>query len=245
MKIRLDHLLVKHQIADTIELAERLIRAGKVMVDETIIDKPGIPISTDCSIRLKEKLPFVSRGGLKLEAGLKNFQIDPTGMICADIGVSTGGFTDCLLQYGAKKVYGVDVGYGQIDWKLRQDPRVVLIERFNARNITNSQIPEPLDLAVIDVSFISLTTIIPPLLPLFGKTIDIISLVKPQFELPSQRVAKGGIVSDPNLHQEAIDKITAFGNSAGLVAKEVIPSPILGAKGNREFLLHLHKSQSW
>jgi len=239
MKIRLDHLLVKHRIADSVELAERLIRAGKVMVDETIIDKPGIQVSADCSIRLKEELPFVSRGGLKLEAGLKSFQVDPADMICADIGVSTGGFTDCLLQYGARKVYGVDVGYGQIDWKLRQDPRVILIERFNARNITTGQIPEPLDLAVIDVSFISLTTIIPPLLPLFGKSIDIISLIKPQFELPPQKIAKGGVVVDPNLHQEAIDKIIAFGDSAGLLSKGVIPSPILGAKGNREFLIHL------
>ena len=162
-------------------------------------------------------------------------------MICADIGVSTGVFTDCLLQYGAKKVYGVDVGYGQIDWKLRQDPRVVLIERFNARNITTGQVSEPLDLAVIDVSFISLTTIIPPLLPLFGRTINIISLIKPQFELPSQKISKGGIVLDPNLHQEAIDKITDFSDSAGLLTTGVISSPILGAKGNREFLIHLSK----
>ena len=162
-------------------------------------------------------------------------------MICADIGASSGGFTDCLLQHGAKKVYAVDVAYGQLDWKLRQDERVIVIERFNARKISGEQIPEALDLAVIDAAFISLTKLIPPLIPLFGERIAIICLIKPQFELPRDLIPKGGVVQNPEHHQQAIDSVVHFVKKIGLQAKKVVPSPILGPKGNREFLLLISK----
>jgi 23S rRNA (cytidine1920-2'-O)/16S rRNA (cytidine1409-2'-O)-methyltransferase len=160
-------------------------------------------------------------------------------MICIDVGASSGGFTDCLLQHGAGKVYAVDVAYGMLDWKLRQDPKVVVIERFNARNISKNQIPEPVDLAVIDAAFISLTKLIPPLIPLFKKDIAIICLIKPQFELPRQLIPKGGVVKIPEHHQQAIDKIKTFAESLHLKTGRVEPSPILGPKGNKEFLLFI------
>lgn len=216
-----------------------LIMAGKVFVDEVVVDKPGTLVSSDATIRINTGIPFVSRGGYKLQEALDRFQLSPSHMTCIDIGVSTGGFTDCLLQNGAVKVYCVDVGYGQIDWKLRQDSRVILFERCNARTLAKEKIPDPIDLAVIDVSFISLTKIIPPLLPLFNSSISIIALIKPQFELPKEQVEKGGIVRQPSLHQIAIEKIKQFGKSLGLKSSGVVPSPISGAKGNREFLIHL------
>ncbi len=242
MKIRLDNLLVRRQLSDTLSAAERLIRAGKVLVNDVLVDKPGTQVQDSCSLRIKDQRRFVSRGGLKLLEALQSFQLDPAGMICADIGVSTGGFTDCLLQNGASSVYAVDVGYGQIDWKLRQDPRVILIERFNARNITTKQIPEKIHLAVIDVSFISLTKIIPHLLPFFDQTVQIIALIKPQFELPKDKIGKGGIVKDPVSQQEAVDTIIECGKSLGLQNRGVVTSPILGAKGNREYLIYLSTS---
>ncbi|MEN8188624.1 MAG: TlyA family RNA methyltransferase [Thermodesulfobacteriota bacterium] len=242
MATRLDQRLVELGLAADLAKAGGLIGAGEVLVDGARIDKAGHAVSPGAEISLKERIPYVSRGGLKLEGGLQLFDYDPTGLICADIGASSGGFTDCLLQHGAKKVYAVDVGYGQFDWKLRQDPRVVLIERFNARNLTHREIPEPLDLAVIDASFISLTRLLPPLLPLFGRKTEIIALIKPQFELPREKIPKGGVVLDPALHQEAVDKLRSFAAEIGLETARTAESPITGPKGNREFLTLLTNS---
>ncbi len=196
-----------------------------------------------CQIEIKgSDSPYVSRGGLKLEAGLDHFKIDPSGYVCADIGASTGGFTDCLLKRGARKVYAIDVGYGQLAWELRQDPRVVVMERTNARHLSPGDLDEPLDLAVIDAAFISLKLLLPPLLPLFAKQVAILALIKPQFEVGKGKVGKGGVVRDEALHQEVIEEILRFAQSLGLSSRGVIPSPILGPKGNKEFLVHLVSS---
>ncbi len=239
MKIRLDEQLVARGLASDIRKARGFIGAGEVKVNGQLIDKAGFRAPSDAKITLKTKIPYVSRGGLKLEGGLQAFHYDPAGLICADIGASSGGFTDCLLQHGAAKVYAVDVGYGQFDWKLRQDPKVILIERFNARKLTNHEIPEGLNLAVIDASFISLTKLIPPLLPLFSGKVNIIALIKPQFELAREKIPKGGVVTDPILHQEAISKIQRFAEQLELDSKRIAPSVIAGPKGNREFLVFL------
>lgn len=239
MKQRLDELLVTSGLAESLAKAGALIGAGHVQVNEQLADKAGCLFPPNVKIQVKPSCLYVSRGGLKLQGALDTFVYDPTGQICADIGASSGGFTDCLLQHGASKVYAVDVGYGQLDWKLRQDPRVVVIERFNARKITKDQIPEVIDLAVIDSSFISLTKLIPPLLPLFGKQMNLIALIKPQFELPREKVPKGGVVLDPLLHDEAINKIQLFCQRLGLTSRGVVRSPIVGPKGNSEFLIYL------
>lgn len=239
-KVRLDELLLRTGLCPDLQHARRVIGAGEVRVNGQCADKAGTLFDEDTLPELKDKCPYVSRGGYKLAGGLTAFSLDPSGFICADIGASSGGFTDCLLQHGAKKVYAVDVAYGQLDWKLRQDRRVVVIERFNARHISDEQIPEPIDLAVLDAAFISLTRLLPPLLPLFGsKPVAIIGLIKPQFELPRELIPSGGVVTNPEHHRQAIDKLTAFAEELGLHAHEVVPSPILGPKGNREFLLHL------
>jgi len=204
---RLDQLLVDKKHTLSVEKARRIIGAGEVLVDEVIADKPGQLIAADSVVRVKVKCPYVSRGGLKLKKGLAFFQITPAGKICVDIGASSGGFTDCLLQYDAGKVYAVDVAYGQLAWKIRQDKRVAVLERFNARNISHSEIDEDIDLAVIDASFISITKLIPPLLPLFHKNIIILTLIKPQFELPRHKIGAGGVVRDADLHFEAKNKI--------------------------------------
>ncbi len=238
-KIRLDVLLVRSGLASDIQQAQRLIGAGEVFINKTCTDKAGSYYPETTLPVLKHRCPFVSRGGYKLEGGLKAFSLNPTDLICADIGASSGGFTDCLLQHGAKKVYAVDVAYGMLDWKLRQDDRVVVIERFNARNITQEQIPEKLDLVVIDAAFISLTKLIPPLTPLFGEKIQIICLIKPQFELPRKLIPKGGIVRCKEHHQQAVDKIYDFVKTLNLQVKDMAPSPILGPKGNKEFLLYI------
>ncbi len=237
-KIRLDELLVLKGLATDLQQACRLIGAGEVTIKECCADKAGILYNDTCLPVLKDRCPFVSRGGYKLQGGLDSFAIDPKGYICADIGASSGGFTDCLLQRFAKKVYAVDVAYGMLDWKLRQDERVIVIERFNARKLTIEQIPEPLDLAVIDAAFISLTKLIPPLIPLFPPgQLSIICLIKPQFELPRRLIPKGGVVINEEHHQQAIDKIYDFINSLDLRVANITPSPILGPKGNREFLI--------
>ena len=239
MKQRLDEILVISGLAENLTKARALIGAGQVLVNEQLVDKAGSSFNPDVKIQVKPCCPYVSRGGVKLKGALDAFHYDPTGQICADIGASSGGFTDCLLQHGASKVYAVDVGYGQLDWKLRQDPRVVVIERFNARTISRDQIPEALELAVIDSSFISLTKLIPPLLPLFGEEIHLIALIKPQFELSREKIPKGGVVVDPLLHEEAIAKIMDFSEKLGLTSQGVTRSPIVGPKGNSEFLIHL------
>lgn len=239
MKQRLDELLVSRNLAPTLPLARSLIGAGLVRVNGELADKAGIQYSGSTTVTIKDSCPYVSRGGLKLAGGLSAFSCDPAGMICADIGASTGGFTDCLLQNGASRVYAVDVSYGQLDWKLRQDPRVIVIERFNARKISRTEIPDPLDLAVLDSSFISLTRLIPPLLPLFTDSVRIIALIKPQFELPRDKIPTGGVVTDPTHHEEAIAKIQSFARDLGLTCRGVVRSPINGPKGNTEFLIHL------
>ena len=239
MKIRLDKLLFEKKLAPTRQKAQALIGAGQVMVNNKLADKAGAMVEDSCIIEVKESCPFVSRGGYKLEAGLQFFDINPAGLICLDVGASTGGFTDCLLQHGALKVYSVDVGYGQLAWELRQDPRIVVMERTNARYLTKENFAEPIDLAVIDASFISLKLLIPPLLPLFRENISILALIKPQFEVGRGKVGKGGVVRDPALHQEVIDEIVDFCTTLKLKSCGVTPSPILGPKGNKEFLVHL------
>lgn len=239
MKQRLDELLVITGLAENLIKARALIGAGLVQVNGQLVDKAGSSFSPDIKIQVKLSCPYVSRGGIKLKGALDAFNFNPAGQICVDIGASSGGFTDCLLQHGARKVYAVDVGYGQLDWKLRQDPRVVVIERFNARTISKDQIPDALELAVIDSSFISLTKLIPPLLPLFGEEVHLIALIKPQFELPREKIPKGGVVVDPLLHEEAITKIQLFSERIGLTSQGVTRSPIVGPKGNSEFLIYL------
>lgn len=236
VKLRLDELLLLRNLVQDREKARALIGAGEVLVNEIRIDKAGQLCAPDVVIRLKTHCPYVSRGGLKLEKGLQYFQINPSGKVCLDVGVSTGGFTDCLLQHGARKVYAVDVAYGQLDWKIRQNPAVVVMERCNARQLHIDLFPTPLDLAVMDASFISITKIIPALLPLFDKTFTLIALIKPQFELPRNKVGKGGVIHDPGLHEEAIGSVLEFAQTLGLRSLGTVASPILGPKGNKEFL---------
>ena len=238
-KKRLDSLLVERCLAETIDQAVRLIGAGRVVVDGRPCDKAGALVAVGSGISLRPGRRYVSRGGEKLEAGLLALQVDPDGWVCADIGCSTGGFTDCLLQHGATRVYSVDVGYGLLDWKLRQDPRVVVLERTNARHLSAVHIPEPIDLAVIDASFISLALLFPPLLPLFRSAVRILALVKPQFQLPREKIGRGGIVSDAALHDEALAMVRGFGDAHELACAGVTASPVRGAKGNQEFLMLL------
>ncbi len=235
-KIRLDQLLIDLQLAPSLEKARGLILAGQVLVNDEPADKAGVSYPPDSAVRLRKKCPYVSRGGLKLEQALNYFKINLANNICADIGASTGGFTDCLLQHGAKKVYAIDVAYGQLAWKIRQDKRVTVLERFNARKLTPDDLDDPIDLAVMDASFISITKLIPPLIPLFEKEARIICLIKPQFELPKHLV-DGGVVRDPGLHTQAIEKIKLFLKQQGLQTAGITPSPILGPKGNKEFLI--------
>lgn len=237
-KKRLDQLLTERGLAVDLKKAQALIGAGQVIVNTGSDYKAGSLVSDDSDIRLRKSSVFVSRGGEKLAGGLKRLAINPTDWICADIGCSTGGFTDCLLQNGAARIYAVDVGYGLLAWKLRQDERVVLHERTNARYLTRQHVPEPLDLAVLDASFISLRSLLPPLLPLFGSVVRILALVKPQFELARGRVGSGGIVRENYLHQEAVDAVKQFAERLGLSCKGEAASSIRGAKGNREFLLY-------
>ena len=217
-----------------------MIYAGEVFIDDQISDKPGRLYPTEALIRLKEKCRYVSRGGLKLEQALCHFHVFPSDQVCIDIGASTGGFTDCLLQHNAKRVHAVDVAYGQLAWKIRQDPRVVILERFNARNITSKDINgELIDLAVMDVSFISLTTLLPVVAKLFAQNVAIIALIKPQFELARDEIGPGGVVSESSLHEKAIEKIESSVEQFGLISRGIVPSPILGPKGNREFLIYI------
>lgn len=237
-KLRLDRLLVDRGLVESRERGQALILAGQVLVNGQKQDKAGALVPEDAELRiLGETLPYVSRGGLKLEAALREFRIDPSGKTALDVGASTGGFTDCLLQHGAAKVYAVDVGYGQMAWKLRQDPRVVLIERTNIREIAPSLIQEPVDLIVINVSFIALEKVIPPVLPLLAKNGSLTALIKPQFEVGREQVGKGGIVRDEAARNAAKERVSAFISGLGLTVKGVIPSPITGQDGNVEFLI--------
>ncbi len=236
-KRRLDHLLVERGLASSRERAQALIIAGYVILNGQKGLKPGQSVPVDSQLEVLEKLPYVSRGGLKLEKALGHFGIDPTGMTCADIGSSTGGFTDCLLQRGALHVYAFDVGHGQLDWKLRNDPRVTVREGVNARYLTPADIGIAMDLVVCDVSFISVTMIVPVIASLLKENGEMVVLVKPQFEVGRDQVGKGGIVRDPELHQAACDRVSGAVTALGFRV-ELTGSPILGAEGNREFLLH-------
>lgn len=240
MKVRLDQYLVDQQLAFDIVAARAMIGAGEVFVNETLSDKAGHKIEQSAEVRIKSRGKFVSRGGIKLAGALSSFDLDVTGQICLDIGASTGGFTDCLLQNGAAKVYAIDVAYGQLAWKIRQDPRVVVLERFNARKLDRDVIQgDTIGFAVLDVSFISLTKVLPAVFNLFTDHTCVVALIKPQFELPRDDIGPGGVVSVPALHQKAIDKIENFVVQSGLVTAGVATSPILGPKGNTEFLIHI------
>jgi 23S rRNA (cytidine1920-2'-O)/16S rRNA (cytidine1409-2'-O)-methyltransferase len=236
-KDRLDHRLVAQGLVQSREVAARMILAGEVRVNGTVIDKPAKAVSAEASVEIvPQGSRFVSRGGEKLAAALEACSIDPRGLICLDVGCSTGGFTDCLLQQGAARVYAVDVGYGQFDWRLRRDPRVVLIERTNIRYIERSAVPESIDLTVIDVSFISLTKVLPSVMQFLGPGARVIALVKPQFEVGKGQVGRGGIVRDEAQRQDVLQRIVHFGGGLGLRALKTLDCPVKGKKGNHEIL---------
>jgi 23S rRNA (cytidine1920-2'-O)/16S rRNA (cytidine1409-2'-O)-methyltransferase len=236
-KTRLDQLLVERGLATSREKAQALILAGQVMVAGQKRHKPGHSVANDASIEVLEQMPYVSRGGYKLAGALDAFHIDVTGRVCLDVGASTGGFTDCLLQRGAAKVWAIDAGHGQLDWKLRNDPRVMVREGVNARYLNAEDYPERFDLAVCDASFISATMLIPAIAPLLKPSGVMIVLVKPQFEAGRGQVGKGGIVKEPELHQAACDRVRRAVETLGF-RTQIVESPIRGAEGNREFLLY-------
>lgn len=241
-KERIDKLLVDRGLVASRERARALILAGAVLVDEQVVDKAGAQIAREAEIRLKgEDIPFVSRGGLKLAKGLDAFALDVHERIAIDVGASTGGFTDCLLQRGASKVYAVDVGYGQLAWSLRTDPRVINLERTNIRNLRREDLPDTPELAVIDASFISLSIVLPATLSLLTPDAIIVALIKPQFEVGKGAVGKGGVVRDVNQHDQVVLKIRNLAEQLGCQVVGVTESPILGPKGNKEFLICLQK----
>jgi 23S rRNA (cytidine1920-2'-O)/16S rRNA (cytidine1409-2'-O)-methyltransferase len=241
-KLRLDRVLVAKGLFASREQAQRAVMAGEVKVGTRIAAKPSQLLEPDAAIAVKPTRKYVGRGALKLEGALNHFKIDIHGKVALDIGASTGGFTDCLLQRGAEKVYAVDVGHGQLDWKLRTDPRVIVLEKLNARFLSREHIPELVDLCMIDVSFISLTLILPNAFDLITPSGVILALIKPQFELERANVGRGGIVFDPELHQKAQDKIVEFVTRLGhIVVSGIAPSAIKGADGNQEFFACLRK----
>ena len=241
---RIDKLLVERGLAGSRNRAQAMVMAGQVLAENQRVDKPGQLVEAGAEIRIKgESLKYVSRGGLKLEAALSRFKVNPEGRVCIDVGASTGGFTDCLLQHGAARVWAVDVGHNQLAWRIRQDARVEVVEGLNARSLSEAAFPVKFDLATVDVSFISLTKILPALVKVLAAAADCIALIKPQFEVGKGEVGKGGIVGDPLKHRrvltEIVDSVYQIGfNPAGLIA-----SPILGAEGNREFLIHLTRRE--
>jgi 23S rRNA (cytidine1920-2'-O)/16S rRNA (cytidine1409-2'-O)-methyltransferase len=240
-KKRLDILVAERELADSREKATREIIAGNVLVNEEVVTKPGAPVPLAAEIRLKEKFPYVSRGALKLIHALDRFKIDPKGKVAVDIGSSTGGFTEVLLERGAEFVFAVDCGTNQLDWKIRNNPRVLAMENTNARFIDTIHFSRTPEFAVMDVSFISVTKILPPLLKILADDFLIVTLIKPQFELKREFIARGGFVK-PEYRQAAIDSIVEFAKSLGLVASEAIESPITGAKSkNIEYLITFRK----
>lgn len=242
-KERIDVLLVEKGFFESREKAKASIMAGVVYVDEQKVDKAGEEVAIDSKIEVRENIcPYVSRGGLKLEKAVNSFGVELSGKVCMDIGASTGGFTDCMLQNGAVKVFSVDVGYGQFAWKLRQDPRVVCMERTNIRYVTDEQIGEKLDFASIDVSFISLTKVLPVAFNLLKDDGEVVALIKPQFEAGREQVGKKGVVRDSAVHKEVIEKVIAFSRELGFCVKNLSFSPIKGPEGNIEFLLYLGKN---
>jgi 23S rRNA (cytidine1920-2'-O)/16S rRNA (cytidine1409-2'-O)-methyltransferase len=234
---RLDVLIVERGLAESREKAQALILAGQVLVNGQKAGKAGANVTTDAHLELLAQPRYVGRGGLKLEAALDHFGLSVNGKICLDVGSSTGGFTDCLLQRGALRVYAIDAGTGQLDWKLRNDPRVIVHEQTNARYLTRGEVPEPIDIAVCDVSFISITMILPAIAALLAPHAEMVVLVKPQFELERHQVGRGGIVRDPALHLQACSRVEQAVHALGFQT-EIVPSPVLGAEGNQEFLLH-------
>ena len=240
IKKRLDVLLTEQGYADTRSKAQAIIMSGNVYVDGQKADKPGISYEETVQLEVRgETCPYVSRGGLKLEKALRDFGVKPEGYVCSDSGASTGGFTDCLLQQGASKVFALDVGYGQLDWKIRSDPRVVVMERTNIRYVTPEQLGEPLDLSVIDVSFIGLEIVLPTIKTLLKPTGQVLCLIKPQFEAGKENVGKKGVVRDPKIHQMVLDNFVSLVHSLGFTILGLTFSPVKGPEGNIEFLGHL------
>jgi 23S rRNA (cytidine1920-2'-O)/16S rRNA (cytidine1409-2'-O)-methyltransferase len=232
--------MVEKGLVASRQRAQAMIMAGNVLVNCQLVEKSGHLISVASEITLKgETPPYVSRGGLKLEKALESFAVSVQGLVCLDVGASTGGFTDCLLQHGAVHVYAVDVGYGQLAWQLRQDARVTAIERMNIRSMPLNMLPEPVDLVTIDVSFISLKIVVPAVIKFIKKPAWIIALIKPQFEVGKGKVGKGGVVRDPLQHESVLNELDQFFKDGGWTCLAVVPSPILGPGGNREFLIHL------
>ena len=240
VKKRLDVLLTEQGYADTRSKAQAIIMSGMVYVEGQKADKPGISYEETVTIEVRgETCPYVSRGGLKLEKALRDFGVDPTGYVCSDSGASTGGFTDCLLQQGAKKVFAIDVGYGQLDWKIRSDPRVVVMERTNVRYVTPEQLGEPLDLSVVDVSFISLRIVLPVIKTFLKENGQVLCLIKPQFEAGKEKVGKKGVVREPETHLEVLNDFVALTKEIGFKILGLTFSPVKGPEGNIEFLAHL------
>ena len=244
-KKRLDVLLTDLGYADSRSKAQAIIMSGLVYVDGQKADKPGISYEETVSIEVRGAVcPYVSRGGLKLEKALRDFGVKPEGFVCSDSGASTGGFTDCLLQQGASKVFAIDVGYGQLDWKIRSDPRVVVMERTNIRYVTPEQLGEPLDLSVVDVSFISLKIVLPAIKALLKPSGQVLCLIKPQFEAGKEKVGKKGVVRDPQTHQEVLDQFVALAHELEFRILGLTFSPVKGPEGNIEFLGHLSLADS-
>jgi len=239
-KERLDILLVERNLIESREKAKAIIMTGDVFVNGERVDKAGTFVDTEAQIEIKGNIcPYVSRGGLKLEKALRDFQIDVNGFVCSDSGASTGGFTDCLLQKGAKKVFAIDVGYGQLAWSIRTDPRVVCMERTNIRYVTPDDLGEPLDFSVVDVSFISLATVLPAIKTLLKETGQVVCLIKPQFEAGKDKVGKKGVVRDPKVHEEVLNRFLDTVHSLGFTVLNLTFSPVKGPEGNIEFLGHL------
>ena len=239
-KKRLDVVMLERALAESRQKAQAIIMAGQVYVNGQKVDKAGAPVGDDAQIEVRGKtLAYVSRGGLKLEKAVKRWPISLKDALCADIGSSTGGFTDCMLQQGAQKVYAVDSGYNQLDWRLRSDPRVVCMERTNARYLTKEQIPEALDFFSVDVSFISLRIILPPMRPLIKEGGEAVCLIKPQFEAGKEKVGKKGVVRDPAVHLEVLEHFLEHAKDAGFTVKDITFSPIKGPEGNIEYLGYL------
>lgn len=240
IKIRLDTLLVEKGLIQSRERAKALIMAGSVLVNGFTVDKVGTKVESDAAILIKgDDIPYVSRGGLKLAKALSHLKLDVTSMTCLDIGASTGGFTDCLLQAGASKVYAVDVGYGQIDWSLRQNPKVVVIERTNIRHMPYETIGQTVDLITVDTSFISLKTVVPAAEKFMTPDTLTLALIKPQFEAGKERIGKGGVVRDPVVREEIVKEIELFFRQRGYETGDIIESPVKGPKGNVEFIISM------
>lgn len=239
-KQRIDVYLFEHGLAESREKARALIMSGEVFVNDQRVDKPGTNISPEAHVEVRgNTCPYVSRGGLKLEKALRWFGVDPTGFVCSDSGASTGGFTDCLLQQGAKKVFAIDVGYGQLAWKIRNDARVVTMERTNIRHVTPEQLGEPLDLSVVDVSFISLKLVLPVIRALLKPTGQVLCLIKPQFEAGREKVGKKGVVREPQTHIEVLEQFLKTAQENDFSVCGLTFSPVKGPEGNIEFLGHL------